>query len=217
MLQSGRRTSVISPCDLKEHRDLFSFLYLAAEEEEEVALANETRWSCLSSWRGKQQRSVASVTRLWNDKTAWSQLGYPDTLETALCPGWQGTKFSVLVLIRPVSVVWQSVSWNTDSRLKISHSLSGVFCVLQPGEDERRRAIICWDWRLSNSRPDIMLHSHFPFVVWKLLHNSLVKATLPHSLLHLFKHYPHRKTDAVYLVACHLRSNSVTLNKVEFA
>lgn len=77
MLQSATRTSVISHRDLKEQSDLFSFLYLMAEEANS-SLATR----CIGT-----AKECRSVKWLWNETTAWSQLGHPDILETALCPG----------------------------------------------------------------------------------------------------------------------------------
>lgn len=71
MLQSRTRTSVISRRDLKEHSDLFLFLYFVVEERK--ITSKEMHLSCFSSWWGRAKE----------DKTAWSQLGHPDMLETA--------------------------------------------------------------------------------------------------------------------------------------
>lgn len=65
---------------------------------------------------------------VWNDKTAWPQLGNPDMLETALCPGWQGTTFFCPRMNSlHFSPIEPSMSLNTDSHLCICRSLSGVF------------------------------------------------------------------------------------------
>lgn len=91
----ARRLRSENICDLKQHSGLFSFPCLVAEELDALEL--------LFQLAGK--RSVESITWLWNDKTTWSQLGHPDMLETALCLGCQGTKFSV-ILIQSQSWAW---------------------------------------------------------------------------------------------------------------
>lgn len=77
-------------CDLKEHSDTF---------------LSWNGWGVAFAVGTEQKRNVESVTRLCKDKTAWSQLGHPDMLLTTFFPGWQGTMFSVLILIHLASVL----------------------------------------------------------------------------------------------------------------
>lgn len=108
---------------LKSIPDLFSFLYLV--DEGGSITGNWMHWSCccfFSSWECRKCYIV------WNDKTAWPQLGNPDMLETALCPGWQGTTFFCPRMNSlHFSPIEPSMSLNTDSHLCICRSLSGVF------------------------------------------------------------------------------------------
>lgn len=139
---------------LREHSGLFSFPCLVAEERDALELLFQLAGN----------RSVESITWLWNDKTTWSQLGHPDMLETALCLGWQGTKFSV-ILIHPVSVLKRSMSWNTDSHLSIPKVFIWCFCVFITGKADQRRAMICLNATRSIPVPDIILESCFLFWV----------------------------------------------------
>lgn len=90
-------------CDLKEPSDLFLLLCFSGWGGERFT-GKTMHISLFFQLEGK--RSVEIVTWLWKDMTPWSQLEHPDTLQTAFCPGWQGTTCS-LILINLASVTYR--------------------------------------------------------------------------------------------------------------
>lgn len=117
-------------------------------------------------------------------------------LETAICRRWQGTKFSVLILIHRASALNLSVSWNTDFQLSIFYSLCGVFvCMFWAAEEERRRTVICQDWIWSN--PHARGYALLTFSIWSLPDAAalFIKVALPLGLLYMLKNCPDRRTD----------------------
>ena len=168
---------------LKEHSDLFLFLYLAGEEGKK----HHWRWNALESLlqlAEEEKTSSESVTWLWNDKTARSQLGHPDMLETSLCPRWRGTNFSVLILIHPAPVPysrgWVGILILAKSVLPF---LAGVAVCLHQGEIDR------WEKSFAETEQYQMYQCAKYFYLEPGYCCTEHESCFP-GLLHLFRHHP---------------------------